>query len=295
MGYRQITDFSALIAAHAHSIIESPQPLDESNLVACWRTGRDLTVASLSRIDRISRGSSTADNHQDELTSETLTSVLNQSFAAEMLVRTWAAILKARATLQTDLSGTIAQQLLSLQLKTRHQLLKFLVNHADANCPHMAAIDRFRRKAERWTDLLLCELMLRFGVPEFAIDPRRSRNFGIDYFQNQPVAESQLTWRLLSAGLRSSFQNEFADEVRQHDLPGEFVQSILGCLPEDAFHADGPARSIRIVRLNRSALAGDTKPVHGGSLSRPTQLPTPAPADASPSSLSFSNLRRKIR
>ncbi len=294
MDIQQIAEFSGLIASQARGIIESPHRLDETQIEESWRTSRDWLIGLLHRIDHVLEAEETQPHLEHDLFREQLVTWMKQVFAAEMLLRVWGAVLTVRDQSHSEeASAELARHIMILQLKVRHRVLTLLLDEAEQSPVEMANVDRFRRKVERWTDLLLCEMVLRFDLDDFTFDARRSRELGVDYFQNQYDDVCYFTWQLLTAGLKSSFDSTEPDDYERYELPADCSRAILACLPVDAFHENGPFHTLRFARLLRDGLKPDSPPHDDLPLSFQHPLEFLEPLQPATWSLSFSKLRRK--
>lgn len=287
-----------MIAAQSRSFIESPQSLDDAQLQTCWQATRCRLIDELRRIDACIDDETTSGNdaHPSESMWDRLAPLIEEVFATEMLTRVWSGVLAARDRLHPTCGyGAVARNILVLQLKVRQRALRLLVDGAanDKDVQKIAATDRTRRKLERWTDLLLAELVLRDEVNDYACDARRAREFGVDYFQNQTHATYHATWTLLIAGMRAAFPATAETNADTTTLPEDLFRAILACLPVDGFFENGPSLSLRSTRNNRIHLKSDRFPSDAIAGMTP-RIDTPRgpkvsrPADG----ISFSQLRR---
>lgn len=92
-------------------------------------------------------------------------------------------------------------------LTIHQQRLRVLTAVVQAGEP-LAAADRFRRRCERWTDLLIGPLLVRFGTSAFAYDARRSWEFGEDFDRD---STAEMMHRIVQPTLRSAFRGGLAD------------------------------------------------------------------------------------
>jgi hypothetical protein len=261
----QITEFAAMIAAHSRPFVESPQPIGDAQLQVCWQAARSQLIDELRRIDACIDDATSPDGDADhgEPLWVRLAPLIEEVFVTEMLIRVWSGVLAAGDRYHPGCGyGAVARNILVLQLKVRQRALKLLVDDSAGNrdVPRIAAVDRTRRKLERWTDLLLSELVLRDKVDDYACDARRAREFGIDYFQNQTHATYQAIWPLMIAGMRAAFAANDAGNLGTASPPEDLFRAILACLPADAFLDNGPSLALRSTRNKRIHLTTDSPP-----------------------------------
>ncbi|WP_145377899.1 hypothetical protein [Symmachiella dynata] len=298
MSIHQITEFAAMIAAQSRSFIEFPQPLGDEQLQVCWQATRCRLIDELRRIDACIEEETSPENdaHPNESLWDRLGPLLEEVFATEMLTRVWSGVLAARDRLHPTCGyGAVALNILVLQLKVRQRALRLLVDGAanDKDVQRIAATDRTRRKLERWTDLLLAEMVLRDEVVDYACDARRAREFGVDYFQNQTHTTYHATWTLLIAGMRAAFPAADEANTDTDSLPEDLFRAILACLPVDGFLEDGPSLSLRSTRNKRIHLKSDRFPSDAIAGMTPRITKPRAPKVSRPADgISFSQLRR---
>ena len=294
----QITEFAAQIAAHNRLIIESPQPIEDARLQASWHAARGWLIGQLRRMDACvpaELNESTA-LCEDKAVWSRLVPLLEEVFCTEMLMRVWGAVLAARENRHVAGGGDVALNILILQLKVRQRALKLMV---DAMSGHrserdVAAIDRTRRKCERWTDVWVGGLGLGESVGRWACDERRARDFGVDYFQKQTHTAYQCTWKLLAAGIRTAFAAADGAPGETTTDSGPFFRAILRCLPVDAFHNDGPPLAQRTYRSRRMDGTSDRPPT--AAALRPLRRVVffgNAPSATTTDGISFTKLRRE--
>ena len=100
-------------------------------------------------------------------------------------------------------------------------------------------LNHLRRRAERWTDLLVGHLARYGDVAEFAIDADRAVEFSRDLeFQTDQEGGRQ-AWPLLQASLRAAFQRGLAPVSPNEDLNAQIASAILSCFPADLFDSTG--------------------------------------------------------
>lgn len=185
-------------------------------------------------------------------------------------------------------------------LELRCMALQALAADHGLSPQEAASLDRFRRRCERWTDVLLGPLVSRTGLTDFAVSPDRAADFGGDA---EDAFES--SWPLLLAGLRLAFAtaDDFRDAPTRRDGAevNLLAAAIAATLPSAAFDSTGRlvaplvARAARVVDERRPAKMRRT-PSPGTSaassnVTSPKEEPAPAPPrQAGP--ISFVSLRK---
>jgi hypothetical protein len=112
--------------------------------------------------------------------------------------------------------------------KARHSALTWMVNRIHNSEKIVVALDQLRRRSERWTDLLLGHLVVRYPKANFAFDRGRAYDFGNDQLSQQIEDPKAPVWKLIQAGLRISFP-----DARLFPLPAPaWSQKIVKCMHE---------------------------------------------------------------
>ncbi len=261
MNHRLFVEFTALIAAQASLIIEGITPILDGPLWVYWQHSQAVLRRWRMTIDQFEK-------HSDPDAPRQILEIAEDVLVAEMLTRVWGAVLTA-CDLQRDKkhSAQIARNVLNAHQQCRVSVLRSLVHSDTLPIERMAELDRLRRRVERWTDLLVGPLVARFGEPlaAFAFDARRASDFGEEHFSSRFQTTSQPSWSFLLAGLRSAFPTNKRTEPSANDPMLPILRSILASFPDDAFGADGPIKSLRWSRANRS----------GQHAEGPTTIPKP--------------------
>lgn len=161
-------------------------------------------------------------------------------FLTELVMRVWATnwTIQDRAQQQTDIERVMRNSLNGLS-RVRREVLMLMVKHWQGPSSELVSrLDRFRRRCERWTDLLIAGPAGRHGVWNFAVETGRAKDFGQESW-SRSAGEANPVSLLVSAGLRVMFGTPFPKGCCQHDGFGELIGAILSTLPATAFHEDG--------------------------------------------------------
>jgi hypothetical protein len=164
-----------------------------------------------------------------------------QLFATELLVRVWATILGCidKRTGRQDLTR-IASNSVNGLLQIRHRLLSHLLTQ-NVPAAWAADLDRVRRRCDRWTDLLIGNLVGQSECFQFAFDPDRARDFAVESLESD--SSSHPVELLVAAGVQLSLLGQLPEIPLGSATFERLIQSILGSIPEQAFHRDGSLRS----------------------------------------------------
>lgn len=127
-------------------------------------------------------------------------------FLMELLTRVWAThwTIGDRAAGAHDIERVLANTLRGLSQVRREVLLLMVRNWRGAMSETISRLDRFRRRCERWTDVLIAGPGARHGVWDFAVEVDRAQDFGMDHLHG-PGRSVNPASLLVSAGLRVMF------------------------------------------------------------------------------------------
>jgi len=168
-----------------------------------------------------------------------------EMFLTELLTRVWFSTWTAMDHLheQRDVER-IAGNLLSGTDRVRREVLLLMVTHWQGPVAEsISRLDRFRRRSERWTDLLIAGPAAQHQVWQFAQDTSRARDFGMDSWSGTS-AEANPTALLVSAGLRVMFGTPWPRGCCESQPFADMLAAILASLPPHAFTTDGHLRPV---------------------------------------------------
>ncbi|MBA3314326.1 MAG: hypothetical protein M3552_01450 [Planctomycetota bacterium] len=232
---RQFADLAAAVASHFEELSNAGGP-DAASLHRVWkRASRCLMF------------------WREELFSKATPSLYAEIFAAELPIRVWCTAVaasgrKAGECNAAAVAGKINAELLELRCLALQALA---ADHGLTNS-EAAAMDRFRRRCERWCDALLGPIVGRTGVTEFAIRPDRATDFA-EQFSADPSGSA--TWPLVTAGLRLTFAEADSfrgpDEGRSGTAAADLASAIFASFPAEAFSSGGLLRAAHVGRTAR--------------------------------------------
>lgn len=253
MHARQLVELAALVSAHGPVLIESARVLPAAGLKQYWS-------ASKCRLDRWSRAikrlraclselppAGNADPNRPDwpnafagAAENGLAPVLAEVLLGEVLTRVWMALLDAYDNCWgCDDAGPVGRSVLMGHLEVRNRALGLLVDWPKANPSEAPALDRLRRHAERWADLLVGHLAVTHPVSRWAPNPPLARQFADDLRVREAWARGSQAWPLALASLRAGFRREAQWPSPNADLNLQIAEAILACFPPDAFGASG--------------------------------------------------------
>ncbi len=177
--------------------------------------------------------------------------VLEEILTGEVLTRVWTAVLCLydRQHGATEFES-LGRSILIGHMEARHRVLMLLVQGPGVDAEGAVKLNHLRRRAERWTDLLVGHLAKYGDVAEFAIDADRAIEFSQDLqFQSNSPGGRQ-AWPLLQASLRAAFQRGLAPVSPNEDLNAQIASAILSCFPGDLFDSTGLFQSLWLHRMS---------------------------------------------
>ncbi|MGD9721034.1 MAG: hypothetical protein AB7O59_03150 [Pirellulales bacterium] len=179
---------------------------------------------------------------------------LDEIFASEILTRVWSAVLVAcDRNADSNLAEPIARSVLSSHYEARHRAMALLVYGDGLGVKQAASVNRLRRRAERWTDMLIGGLLHLHDVREFAVEPERAEDFASDLARRRGGPAVDQAWRLALVSMRNAFHSGMSVVAANPDANARITASILGCFPGELFDSTGVFRSLWMVRLAANA------------------------------------------
>jgi len=297
LNLRQTAEIAALASAYSAHLIEGTQKLPDAALHRFWNQTKQRLHVWLRCLNRYQADLRTTAPAERRVVSKQVEPVIEEVFVSEILIRVWSAVLTAADHRRsTNHAEPIARSVLLGQLKARQLAMRLMVN-----CPHelldrAALLDRLRRKTERWTDLLLGHLVVRYPVVDFAFDERRARDFGSEQLASRVAGPDDRVWDLILAGLRLAFPIKQTLLATDSGHGCQIVRSVLSTFPADAFMVDGPFKSVLHGRIDRSGIHPEESPLKSVPRSAgKTRTEKRATSSSTSRSISFADLRRRGR
>jgi len=257
MHVRDLVEVAGIVAYHGPSLVRTTQAIPQAPLAQYWATSRcrlenwHRTLKQYSTLAALERPLAT----DDWLA---LRSTLDEIFVSEILCRVWTAVLVGRERRQGGGSDEpLARSTFQSHMDARQRALVLLLHSQAFTTEQAVSINRLRRRAERWSDLLLGGLVDDLPDAEFAVDPDRAREFGDDLLRRRQAPGGRQAWRLTLVSLRGAFQSGLAPQTANADANARITASILGCFSSELFDSTGLVKSLWMTRL--SAVASDAE------------------------------------
>jgi len=257
MHTRELVEVAGLVALNGPTLVDGAGRVDSDCLEQYWAASR-CRCEDWSRALK-AHASAAADTPGTpcELWIETR-AVFDELFVSEMLTRTWTAVLVAgdQCCGQHE-NEAIARSVFNAQLDVRQRALQLLLEGRGISTRQAVSLNRLRRRAERWTDVLIGGLMHLGDVREFAFVASRAEDFSHDLARKRNLPGGRQAWRLTLVSLRNAFQAGLAPDSANPQANARIASSILGCFPEEVFDSTGIVQSPWMMRL--SATTSDTQ------------------------------------
>jgi hypothetical protein len=285
-----LAELAGLLSVHALQIVESPS--------------RD-SVESFCLLGNVSQERSEA----WQLRMESLTEVahcwqslypgsydprgplIEEILVSEIHTRVLAGLLTARSQHHGEKAACLmAAVLFNNHQAARRMALGEMLAMADAQNPAVRRLDRIRRLAERWTDILMGPLGCRFPIAPLVFDPERSQEYGQAML---PGLTSPAGSGLLAAGLRVAFPETLIGVPSHAGFHRDMAAACLSLLPEELFERDGGLLPLRTVRSLQKGPGREINPA--GTLRRRKPSGQSSPESQGLANLPLSQLKRRQR
>ena len=233
-----LTEVAAIMAAHSQIFIEQQDEVTTEAVGDYYILSRNRFNRWMRDLDDLERGVQIQDPlHLVGLISgrPATRGIVEQILINEMVTRVWTLLLLARdAHNGIDRIRPVARNIYMGHLAVRHKALGVVLSDDRLTPIDLLAIDKLRKSAERWTDLLCCSIMGQYDLWDFAFDKERSREFLRDRTDQSGLSHRSRGWVLILAGLRHSFQEEEGLSASVHNDDRRLIRLMLNCFPQDA-------------------------------------------------------------
>ena len=254
---RQVAETAAFASARSAFLLEDRRPVPPESLQNYWKCCRGRMLDWLRRLETLSSDAECSDPDEHLAMWEAARPMVDEILVTDILTRVWATVLAATDLNRGSRDATpIAQHTFNGHLDVRNRALRLVLHDLQIPISEVARVDRLRRKAERWTDILIGHLVLNFQLGEFAHEPQRAVEFGKGQLREILRATDEPLWEFVLTGIRLAFnqqQGAASSEVWNQGI----VRAVLGSFPADSFDEYGTFKSIRQVRIERGTAGSD--------------------------------------
>ncbi len=218
----QVIELAADLSEVALPWAESGEAISDPKLFEFWEHGRQLTADWLRRIELLE---TTKKRHVALEYDLLLGTLANEIFSVEVVARLFATTLAALDRVRkTPEYRPIAENALFAIQHVRARLMALVLAGDEQHAP----ADRFRRRCERWTDLLIGPTLVRFGTAAFTHDARRSWEFGEDLLTDSTATVAQ---KLVRPSLLTAFRGQAGRSPIQAPAANAFLASMIKMVP----------------------------------------------------------------
>ncbi len=248
---REFVEMAAVLVDYGLAAANRMDRLSESSAEAYWTSSKCRIERWAETFQEFRKSRETSGASASWLA---LRPWFDEILISEALTRVWAtfAVIAERQTTEKRIEP-IARSVYVGHLEARQRLLRLLIDEQGLDKRQMNALDRIRRNAERWTDMLLGYMMVDHEVVDFAFDVERVRDFAEGVRHERNDGNEVYTWSLLKTSLRSAFGPEKTSIMPNSDLNQEILYSVFSSFGPDFYDAIGSFSSLWRCRLDHIA------------------------------------------
>jgi len=248
----ELVELGALIAINGRAFLRGQERLSDGGINEYWAVAR-------CRIDRwcqslVACGRQTiARRRQHSRLWRRIPAVLEEVFTGEILTRVWTAVACEHDLRQgTSYVSPVVRSIFMGHMEARNRALGVMFHAQDYDFEEALVVNRLRALSERWTDMLLAQLVPDCDIAQVAFDEKRVYDFADDLPDHRNVLDDDQRWRLIHAALKSAFKNGVSNGSPNADLNERIASTILSCFRPEQFDSTGAFRSLWMLRLNRA-------------------------------------------
>jgi len=249
----ELAQLAALVATQGAALIRGAGRLSDASLQQYW-------TASKCRLDRWSRLLKAnagilhgAAPPQRDMQWQAVRPALEEILTSEMLTRVWTAVACAHDRRRgTNENEPIVRSVLIGHLEARNRALTMMVLGQGIGAQEAVELNRLRRRAEGWTDMLIGYVSLEDDAAEMAFDRNRALEFADDLRFEQQTGSGRYAWPLMLSSLRAAFQKRIAVLAPNPDLNREIASGVLACFGPELFDSTGLLKSLWEIRLSNT-------------------------------------------
>jgi len=244
MNARDLVELAALVSSQGPALVRAGGEVSPSGIDQYW-------TASKARLDRWGRSIRDVGS---AASSPVVRGVIEEILAAEVLARVWTGVLISldRRPSAGQLAA-LGRTVLTGHHEARQWALSRIVQGPGVSVEEAVALNRLRRRCERWTDLLIGHLLDACDVSEQAFDPDRAREFADDLRREFRASARQHTWKITLISLRAAFRDVLSPVSPNPELNAQVAAGIIACFPHGAFDSTGVIQSLWMLRLANTA------------------------------------------
>ncbi|MCE9604847.1 MAG: hypothetical protein K8U03_08095 [Planctomycetia bacterium] len=247
----ELVELAAIVSEHGSALALGPDALGIHGLEDYW-------AASKCRFERWGRALHRIRLQETPVFEEpgsTVRGLIEEILGSEVLTRVWTAAVTAfdrRRDAQDN--EIVARSVFIGHQEMRHRVLKLLVTGPGVPSTEAVELNRLRRRAELWTDLLLAPLLAQHDVCEFGFEDARLKRFATNLKEGALSRSGPCdVGALASASLLTSIRHSFDTVAPNPDMNARVAASVLGAFAAPHFDSCGVFRSLWMLRLATTA------------------------------------------
>lgn len=245
----ELVELATIVARHGVAATSAAEQPSVRGLENYW-------TASKCRLDRWGRSLASLRRGEEPDFPDGFGSVrglIEEILGSEILTRVWTASVASFDRHRKLQDGeVVARSVFIGQLEMRNRVLKLLIESPTIASVEAVELNRLRRRAELWTDLLLAPLGARHDVGEFAFETSRLEKFVAD-FSGASRGDVHDPAALVDVTIRTTAKHLFAAPSPNFDLNARVAAAILESYPAERFDSLGLLRSAWLVRMATTA------------------------------------------
>jgi len=250
MHVRQSIELAALISSSARTLVHHSARLSQAGIEEYWTVSKCRQESWCRKLKQHSTRIRSLRGRSARRLWDSTRVVLEEILTSEILTRVWAAVCCAHEQQRGIAEAApIVRNVLAGHLEARHRALNLMVRGHGLRIEEAVNLNRLRRRSERWTDVLLGNLMPDCAVDEFAFNAGRVRDFA-DHDGGRIGTSSRYQWLL--ASLRASYQRGLAPTSPSAELNRRIAAAILSCFGSEMFDSTGLLKSHWLARLDHT-------------------------------------------
>lgn len=244
-----LVDVALLAALHGPKLIVGEAGLGVVGIEEYWS-------ASKCRFDRWASALARLRHGEPPSTGEQRTSVrglFEEILGGEVLTRVWTAVVAAfDGRRDSQDNDVVARSVYIGHQEMRHRVLKLLGGSPGLTSVEAVELNRLRRRAEQWTDMLLAFLSGYEHAGEFAFEAGRVRGYADD-LARVPAEAGDEPAALMQSTLRTIVRHALVSPAPNPDLNARAAAAILSGFSPEVFDDVGLFRSLWLMRLTKTA------------------------------------------
>ncbi|MBN1852323.1 MAG: hypothetical protein JW829_06350 [Pirellulales bacterium] len=236
MHARELVELAASVATHVGTILADPSGLREEGLEAYWFQSRKRLDAWATAMIPFEQAAATKRSAQGSH-AEDMLRLAEEVLASEILTRIWAAVLSGASHLSTyHITVATGRSIFLNHQEIRLRILKWMINGPLAGSPSVEALNLFRRRCERWTDLFLGRIALVTETTLYAFDSDRLAEFHKDFQGELRAGTLDTSWNTLLASLSCTLEKCLHTRPVCSETNTEIATAVLTCLGSNSIN-----------------------------------------------------------